>query len=200
LREFEARYGFETIVVEPVEAVLTNQSVVRVSSSLIRWLLSRGRVQDAARLLGRPYEIDALIQRGDQRGRTLGFPTANLGSFDQLLPAEGIYAGIAQRIRNDQVAGKWPAAISVGTKPTFGDNPRTCEAHLLDYDGPVNDYDWSIRLHFTHWLRDQLTYPNVDALIAQLHRDVAAVRQYTTQSPGILIPATAPRGHCERTT
>lgn len=168
LRELESRYGYETIVVDPVDAVLSDQSLVRVSSTLIRWLLGHGRVRDATALLGRPYELRCQVVRGDQRGRTIGVPTANLDQLDQLLPGDGIYAGLAER----PDGRRFPAAISVGTKPTFGQHPRTCEAHLLGYGGPLDDYGWTIRLEFHHWLRDQLLYHDVEALIDQLQRDI----------------------------
>lgn len=164
------RHGFETIVVEPVEVALSDHSVVRVSSSLIRWLIGHGRVRDAVILLGRAYELRGVITAGDKRGRTIGVPTANLAPTEQLLPADGIYAGTAARPDGRNFA----AAISVGTKPTFGEHPRVCEAHLIGYDGPLDDYGWEIRLQFHHWLRDQLAYATVDALIEQLHRDIKA--------------------------
>lgn len=168
LRELESRFGYETIVVDPVEAVLSDQNLVRVSSTLVRWLLMHGRVRDAMVLLGRPYELRCQVVRGDRRGRTIGVPTANLDQLDQLLPGDGIYAGLAER----PDGRRFPAAISVGTKPTFGQHPRTCEAHLLGYSGPLDDYGWTIRLEFHHWLRDQLIYHEVDALIDQLQRDI----------------------------
>ena len=180
LRDLEQRFGYRTLVVDPVDVALSDQSLVRASSSLVRWLVAHGRIQDACRVLGRPYEIEATIAAGDKRGRVLGFPTANLSTPDQLLPADGIYAGRAWR----ESVGEWPAAISVGSKPTFGTSERTCEAHLLDYDGPVDDYGWPIRLHFTHWLRDQLMFPDVEALVAQMRRDMARVRTIMSQSPG----------------
>jgi riboflavin kinase/FMN adenylyltransferase len=179
LRQLESRHAYRTIVVDPVEVVLTDQSMVRASSSLARWLVARGRVRDAARVLGRPYEIEAMIAPGDRRGREIGFPTANLQpDADVLLPGDGIYAGIAERDDGE----RWIAAISVGVKPTFGQHPRVCEAHLLDYHGAMDEYGWSIRLHFTHWLRDQLTFPNTAALIEQLHRDVARTREIVNEA------------------
>ena len=175
LRELEHRFDYRTIVVDPMDVALTDQSLVRASSSLVRWLIAHGRIQDARIVLGRPYEIEATIAPGDKRGRVLGFPTANLSTPEQLLPADGIYAGRAWR----DGAGDWPAAISVGSKPTFGGSARTCEAHFLDYDGPVDDYGWQIRLNFTHWLRDQLVFPSVDALVVQMRRDMVHVRSLT---------------------
>ena len=183
LRELEGRFGYRTVVVDPVDVALTDQTLVGASSTLARWLIAHGRVRDAAIVLGRPYEVEAAIVAGDKRGRTIGFPTANLAATDQMLPGDGIYAGIAWRDEDDPR----PAAVSVGTKPTFGASPRTCEAFLLDYDGPVEDYGWNIRLQFTHWLRDQLTFANAQALIEQLHHDVAQVRAIATQSPWMAI-------------
>jgi riboflavin kinase / FMN adenylyltransferase len=147
--------GFRTVVVEPVEAALADQSVVRVSSSLVRWLLAQSRVMD------------------EQRGRELGVPTANLAPAENLLPADGIYAGLA----NAPDGRIYPAAISIGTKPTFGEHPRLCEAHLIGYDGPLNDYGWPITVQFHHWLRDQLTYRSVEPLLEQLQRDIARAQE-----------------------
>lgn len=183
LRQLEIRFGYRTVVVDPVEVVLQDQSVIRASSSLTRWLIAHGRVRDAAIVLGRAFEIEATVVPGDKRGRELGFPTANLQMpEDQLLPGDGIYAGIAQR----DGQGDWLAAISVGSKPTFGKHARVCEAHLLDYHGHIDEYGWTIRLTFMHWLRDQLQFPGADALVAQLQRDVAHARNvvHHIDSPG----------------
>lgn len=184
LRESGKVYGFKTIVIDPVQAVLSDHSRVIVSSSMTRWLIQRGRVGDAARLLGRSYQITGAVVRGDQRGRTIGIPTANIDHGPLLLPKDGIYAGIAHR--NGRT---WPAAVSVGTKPTFGSNPRVCEAHLLDYDGPLDDYGWEIQLSFERWIRDQLIYTDIAALKQQIDRDILAVRSIFSQSA----PSTAQR-------
>jgi riboflavin kinase/FMN adenylyltransferase len=168
LRAFGAGHGFETIVLEPVEVSLSDQTIVTVSSSMVRWLLRHGRVGDAAILLDGPFTLVGTVVKGDQRGRTIGFPTANLDPAGVMLPGDGIYAGFAER----SDGRRYPAAISVGTKPTFGTSPRTCEAYLLSYDGPLDDYGWTIRLEFHRWLRAQVTYGDVEALVAQLHRDV----------------------------
>lgn len=175
LQQFEPAFQYQTRIVQPVEAALVDQSVVVVSSSMIRWLVSMGRVEDAARLLGRPYELVGTVVRGEQRGRSIGTPTANLDAGDLLLPADGIYRGTALRDSRE-----YPAAISVGTKPTFGNHhPRLCEAHLLDFHGGADDYNWPITIRFTHWLRDQLAFSSVDLLIDQLQRDVEQVRAQT---------------------
>jgi riboflavin kinase/FMN adenylyltransferase len=171
LRSLGSEHGIETIVIEPREAVLADGTIVRVSSSMVRWLLANGRVDDAATCLGRPYELAATVVRGEQRGRTLGFPTANLGDLVQMLPADGVYAGTARR----PDGAPCPAAISVGSKPTFDAAvERVAEVHLVDWDGPPDDYCWRIDVSFDRWLRDQVAFDGVEALVAQLHRDIAA--------------------------
>ncbi len=176
LRQLEAKHGYQAIIIDPVEVALTDQHVVGVSSSLIRWLVARGRVRDAALLLGRPHEIVADVAPGDGRGHDLGMPTVNLGSVDLSLPADGVYSGFAVR-PDGQV---FPAAISVGHKPTFGRGPRVCEAHLIGYEGPSEDYGWAIRLRFQDWLRDQIAYADVGCLVEQMRRDVEQVEAMCT--------------------
>ncbi len=175
LQEHEATHGYRAIIIPAVHATLSDHSVVRASSSMLRWLLANGRVRDAAILLDRPYEIRAQVVPGDRRGRDLGVPTANLDHGDCLLPADGIYCGAANRPDGQRYA----AAISVGTKPTFGSNPRLCEAHLIDFAGQVDEYGWIIELQFDDWLRDQLAFEQVDQLTEQLQRDIQRSRQYS---------------------
>ena len=173
LRSLEAGRGYETIVIDPVERAVSNGQIVPVSSSVIRWLVARGRVADAAMLLGRPYELSGAVIKGDQRGRAIGMPTANIDHGGLLLPADGIYTG---RARRGGGAAWWPAAISVGTKPTFGVHPRVCEAHLVGFDGPLDEYGWTLRLEVRAWLRDQVCYPCVASLADQLARDIERAR------------------------
>lgn len=172
LRELGRELGFEAIVIDPVEAMISDCSIVRASSSMIRWMLNHGRVRDAAMLLGRPFEVEGVVVRGDQRGRTIGVPTVNLDHRDFLLPADGIYSGRA--VRPD--GASFAAAISIGSKPTFGENPRICEAHLIGYQGPLDDYGWPIRLEIHEWIRDQLKFSDANQLVDQLHRDIDRCR------------------------
>jgi riboflavin kinase/FMN adenylyltransferase len=185
LRQHERSHGYRTVIVDNVVAALSDLSVVRVASSLIRWLLRHGRVRDAAHLLGRTYRLECDVVSGDGRGCSeLGVATANLDHGGYLLPADGIYTGAA----TDPDGVTYPAAISVGTKPTFGDNPRVCEAHLLDFEGRTGEYGWTIRLEFHNWLRDQIAYESTGLLIEQIHRDIARVRiesDMTARRPGM---------------
>jgi riboflavin kinase/FMN adenylyltransferase len=161
------RLGFDT---EP--APLLELDGVPVSSSRIRDLLSAGDVDHAARLLGRPPWLEGTVVRGDGRGRELGFATANLDPPPRsALPATGIYAG-----RAHLPDGSWPAAISVGYNPTFSDERERVrvEAHLLDFGRDI--YGQPIRLEFMRRLRGEERYGSIEELVAQVHRDIAAVR------------------------
>jgi riboflavin kinase/FMN adenylyltransferase len=114
------------------------------------------------------------VERGDRRGRTLGFPTANLGAPSAMLPRDGVYAGRAI------VDGRaWPAAISIGTKPTFGRSARTCEAHVIGMSRGADDYGWELELRFDAWIRGQWRFPGPEALAARLREDVAEAEART---------------------
>lgn len=176
LRRWSGESGVQLHVVEPVVVPLLDLSIVPVSSSLIRWLLARGRVRDAAICLGRPYEVEGRVVAGAQRGRKIGVPTANLRCNEQLVPADGVYAG---RCAVDGTA--YAAAISIGTNPTFGDNPRTVEAHLIDFAGDL--YDRSLRIELVDWQREQEVFKSVEALQSQIARDIAQTRLRRSDSP-----------------
>lgn len=188
LAELGEIHGFEAVVVPRVAATLGDQQAAPVSSSLVRWLIGRGRVADAAACLGRPFCLTAAVARGEQRGRQLGVPTANLDA-DQIapyiVPADGVYAGLATLASTNSPShasnlkpqpSTIPAAISVGVKPTFGKKTLTVEAHLLDFDNDL--YGQTLTLHFARWVRDQYPFPGVDALREQLGRDIQQVRAW----------------------
>lgn len=166
LREWTAASSVQLHVIDPVQTALLDLQVVPINSSLIRWLIAAGRVRDAAVCLGRPYTLRAPVVEGFKRGRTIGVPTANLRVTEQLIPAEGVYAG---RCTVDGVT--YPAAVSIGTMPTFGENPPQVEAHLVGFTGDL--YGRTLDLQLIDWLRDQRKFPGVDALKAQLTRDIA---------------------------
>jgi riboflavin kinase/FMN adenylyltransferase len=174
LRQAGESMGFEFVEVAMHDVVLSDLQVVPVRSSLIRWLLSHGRVVDAARCLGRSYCLTGRVVEGEKRGRTIGVPTANLATTDLagfVIPAHGVYAGLAQ-LKDDVLL---PAAVSIGTKPTFGPHEPVLEAHILDFDDEL--VGRRVTIHLTRWLRDQQRFPNIEDLRAQLGRDIQQVRQ-----------------------
>lgn len=167
LAEWIAGTGVELHVEPPVSVPLLDMQVAPISSSLIRWLLSHGRVRDAALCLGRPFTLVGEVVKGHQRGRTIGVPTANLACGDQLLPADAVYAGRCE------IDGKtYPAAVSIGLLPTFGDSARQVEAHLIGFDGDL--YGRIMRLELIDWIRDQYKFNGLPALKERIARDVAS--------------------------
>lgn len=145
-----------------------------VSSSRVRGSLLGGDVTEAARLLGRPYRLVGTVETGRRRGRTIGFPTANLGQVQTLIPGHGVYAVTA---RTD--TGSWAAAANIGPNPTFGEQDRKIEVHLLDFDGDL--YGRSLTVEFRARLRDVRPFPDVAALTDQLRQDVDEARRMCGQ-------------------
>jgi riboflavin kinase/FMN adenylyltransferase len=141
-----------------------------VSSSAIRRLLARGRVQDAASLLGRPYEISGRVACGYSRGKTLGFPTANLRTANEILP-DGVF--ISETVRGTRV---YPSVTSIGTNPTFGRHPVSVETHILDRRPRLLDTELTVRL--LRKIRPTRRFTDVQSLVDQIRRDVAAARAY----------------------
>jgi riboflavin kinase/FMN adenylyltransferase len=158
--------AFETRVVEMVE--LDGEIV---SSTHIRGLIATGQVADAARLLGAPFGMRGIVQHGDKRGRTLGFPTANLVPDPALaVPDHGIYAcrAIVPGL------GEWTAAVSIGVRPTFvTGRGLLVEAFLLDFEGDI--YGRELRLDFVERIRGEKRFDSAEALIDQMHRDVEQI-------------------------
>lgn len=165
LREWASAAGIRLHIVNPVTVPLLNMLQAPASSSTIRWLLERGRVRDAAICLGRPHELEGSVVRGAQRGRELGTPTANLACEGQLIPLDGVYAG--RCIVDNQ---PWPAAVSIGTNPTFGQNPRTVEAHLIGFSGDL--YGRTLRLQLLDWQREQRTFAGIEPLKQWIVQDI----------------------------
>jgi len=174
LRSLGQQNQFECIEVAGVEVSLDGSTDIKASSSLVRSLMKEGRVQDVAKVLGRPFELGGVVTKGDCRGRELGVPTANLGNVQTMLPCDGIYAGTAT------VDGiLYVAAISVGTKPTFGSNDRVCEIHLIGFDGEIGKYDWSLTVTLSHWIRAQVTFDSVESLTIAIEKDIqSAIKLY----------------------
>lgn len=166
LRTFGRRLGF---IFE--EAWMTEIEGRRVSSTAIRHALAEGDVKWAAAALGRPYRLPGKVVHGRGRGKVLGYPTANLNpSASVCLPGEGIYAGYTY------VDGKAvPSAISVGTNPTFGDNPLSVEAFLLNYEGDL--YGRQVEFEFVERIRDHIAFSGPAELHDAIEADVAEVKQ-----------------------
>jgi riboflavin kinase/FMN adenylyltransferase len=154
---------------------------VTISSSYIRERLAGGDVAAAASALGRPHRVEGVVVRGHRRGRELGFPTANLETPPHTaIPADGVYAGWLSSLALDGSAQeRWPAAISIGTNPTFGTGEdRTVEAYALDRDD-LDLYGAHVAVDFAARLRATLRFGSVPELVEQMHRDVAQARELT---------------------
>jgi riboflavin kinase/FMN adenylyltransferase len=164
--------GFQVQRVDPVS--LGDGTVV--SSSAIRKAVADGDFEGARHALGRRYSLSGRVQRGDQRGRTIGFPTINLGTppARKLLPPAGVYAAIAQT-----PGGAYPAMMNLGARPTVADARQTVEAHLLDFSGDL--YGAAVRLDFVSLLRPIQRFAGLQALTAQLALDRLAARSALTR-------------------
>jgi riboflavin kinase/FMN adenylyltransferase len=172
LQELGAELGFDVLGINLVADDDPEHGEV-VSSTRIRALLAEGDVAGAALLLGRPHEVRGKVQHGDKRGRELGFPTANVAvPADVLLPADGIYAGWYERPGGET----FPAAMSIGRRPTFYEDAdlSLLECYLLDFDGDL--YDEPAKVRFVERLRGEVKFDDVADLIAQMSKDVDEAR------------------------
>jgi riboflavin kinase/FMN adenylyltransferase len=153
---------------------------VTISSTYIRERLTAGDVAAAAAALGRPHRVEGVVVRGHLRGRALGFPTANLETPPHTaISADGVYAGWLANLNLDgSEASRWPAAISVGTNPTFGEGERTVEAYALDRDD-LDLYGAHAAIDFAARLRGTERFDSVQDLVAQMRRDVDQARVLT---------------------
>lgn len=165
-RALAPKLGFS---VRQVEAVLAGGEPI--SSSRIRRALAGADVSRAGALLGRPWTVEGSVGGGAGRGRTLGFPTANLQTTQPLIAPDGVYGGVA--VTAD--GRRWVAAVSIGTNPTFGEEPRRLEAFLLDY--PEDRVTGAMAVELLTFLRSQIAYPHAAHLIAQIESDVQAIRE-----------------------
>jgi len=148
-----------------------------ISSTRIRTLVAQGHVESARTLLTRPHRLDGIVVHGEARGREIGYPTANLGNIEgQCIPADGVYAGWLTVGIN-----RWPAAISIGTNPTFdGDRARQVEAYALDQVG-LDLYDQGATIEFGWRLRDTLKFDGLDPLLEQMAKDCQRARELTEE-------------------
>lgn len=164
LVQWGAQLGFQVTVVEPI---MVDGS--RVSSSRIRELVGAGRVEDVQPLLGRFYSVTGKVVSGHRRGREIGFPTANILSETEVLPADGIYATLfflGER--------RLFSVSSIGFNPTFGAGPRTVETHIFNFDDDI--YGESVKVAFVKKLRDEKKFSSVEELVNQIREDAACAR------------------------
>jgi riboflavin kinase/FMN adenylyltransferase len=169
LQQFGRRFGFVAQGVELITDETGNG--ITYSSTYIRSCIDGGDVAAAAEALGRPHRVEGVVVRGDQRGREMGFPTANLAPPPfAAIPADGVYA--ARFVHGER---RLPAAVSIGTNPTFSGRQRTVEAYVLDVDEDF--YGHQVALDFIDRLRGQVRFDGMPALIEQMTRDVEQVRE-----------------------
>ena len=168
LQELSRPLGVSVIVAPWVIAVGPEGS--RASSTRIRELIQEGRVEEAGLLLGRPFQIRGLVERGlDRGGKLLGFPTANVGLTGDLVPQAGVYV-VAVTWRGKRLLG----VANIGFSPTFTEHRFTLEVHILDFSQDL--YGEKIEVNFLRRLRGEIKFPNVDALVAQIKKDVEEAR------------------------
>jgi len=154
------------------EVALLTVSDEKVGSSATRLALARGDMETVASLLGRPFSLRGPIVRGAERGKSLGFPTANIAlGLDRALPAFGVYV-----TRAYMGEGAYPAVTNIGLRPTFGEDKPTVETYILDFEGELHGQE--VRIELLHRLRGEMRFPNADALKEQIEKDIAAARTY----------------------
>ena len=168
LQEYGIRLGFGVSVIDPV----TEQDGAVYSSSRIRQCLKEGDPRGAAALLGRPWDVTATVIHGDQRGRTIGFPTANLQLEDILHPAHGVYA---VRARDEESDVWWSGVANFGRRPTVNDRGPLLEVNLFDVSPDL--YGRKLRVQFIDFIRPEMKFSGLDELKAQIARDADAARQ-----------------------
>ena len=166
------RKGIQDHRTPEIDATLPDGSSVPARSSVVRTMLIEGRVEEAACLLARPWRVEAQVNKGHQRGRDIGCPTANLDLGQLVHPADGVYAGHAWLESGD----RYMAAISIGTNPTFDDEAPSFEVHLLDFEGRIGEYGWTLKVDLQHRLRDQAVYETIDELVEAIEGDLRRIR------------------------
>ncbi|MCC9620626.1 bifunctional riboflavin kinase/FAD synthetase [Thalassospira sp. MA62] len=175
LREIGAKSGFGVTAIEPV----THDNGIVYSSTAIRQALREGRPEDATHLLGRPWEIAGVVAHGDARGRTIGFPTANIAMGNHLRPKFGVYAVELGLLSQDDgtTVERWiPGVANIGVRPSFGgDDDAGLEVHLFDFDQDIYDRQVRVRLH--GFIRGEQKFDGLDALKAQIAADVTSAKQ-----------------------
>lgn len=165
LRRFGGEFGFKVDTIPPV--ILDGE---RVSSSRIRGLIGDGRVGESARLLGRSYSIEGLVVAGKNRGKDLGYPTANVRPPDEMIPKDGVYA-----VKVTLDATSMDGVTYIGNQPTFGINEKMVEVHIFNCDKKI--YGKRIRITFIEHIRDDVTFESRDLLIGQIKDDIRRAKE-----------------------
>jgi riboflavin kinase / FMN adenylyltransferase len=180
LRAEGRRFGFAVegiALAEDASDGGSDTDAVTISSTYIRACVAAGDMDSAARALGRPHRVDGIVVRGDRRGREMGYPTANVESPPfTAIPADGVYAGrlVTRDARSGVSLERFPAAISVGSNPTFQGSRRTVEAFVLDYDGDL--YGEHVGVEFVRRLRPMAAFADLDGLLEAMGKDVSDTR------------------------
>ena len=170
LKRLGAGFGLEAMAAE-----LVSVDGEVVSSSRLRRAVSEGDVTLAGKLLGRPHAVIGKVGHGQARGRDLGFPTANLMDTEELLPADGVYAGYLSGSAETCLARPAPCVVNIGRRPTVGGQERQLEAHVLDFSGDL--YGERLKLEFVDRLRDEKRFETLPALVEQIQRDIERARE-----------------------
>ncbi len=166
LKELGEKFGFKVNVVEDIRI-----NDVTVSSSRIRTLIAKGKIEEAAALLGRQYSVIGIVIEGAKRGKSLlNTPTANIAIFSELLPKDGVYA-----VTVDMDGKTYRGAANVGYNPTFEDKKFSFEVHILDFDG--NLLGKMLRVNFIKRIRDEIKFSNVNDLTRQIRKDIDEIKQ-----------------------
>ncbi len=153
----------------------------KISSTLIRQLLKDAKPQEAARLLGHWWAVEARVEHGDARGRTMGFPTANMHLGHCLAPAFGVYAVRVNILDNDKVVSRHDGVANFGIRPMYQVNVPLMETHLFDFDGDL--YGKYLSVELVRWIRAEAKFPSLEALIAQIAADAAKAREILAKTP-----------------
>ncbi len=178
LNSFGRALGFDLLA-----EVLIDDEHGALSSTRVRKLIASGDIDGANQLLGRLHMVSARVEHGHKRGRTIGFPTCNLAGTDELLPADGVYAVLVDRITNGVARAIGQGVANLGVRPTIqGDGQRLLEVHLFNFEEEL--YGEELRVHFAERLRDEQRFTSLDELKAQIARDSERARQtLATRTP-----------------
>jgi riboflavin kinase/FMN adenylyltransferase len=174
LVDLGAQFGFVAMAAEMV-----GDDRGPLSSTRARAAIERGDLGEVERVLGRPHAVSGVVVRGDGRGRSLGFSTANLGGVREMLPPAGVYAVLVDRVDGGAARAVGPGVASIGVRPTFSAGPAI-EAHLFDFDGDL--YGAELRIALVARLRPERAFPDAAALVAQMHVDARMAREILAAS------------------